>query len=59
MRPKAGIAKQAKGQLFGWFRVFQLPNDENRDGSRNVTLLTVQPSDVARSPRYVYSIQAP
>ena len=68
MRPKAGMSKQAKGRRLAgaqahvpwtalWLIPSYFPNDENRDGSRN-SLLTVQPPDVARSPRYVYSIQA-
>jgi len=36
-------------------RIF--PDDEIRDGSRNIGLLAVQPPDVAISPRKFYRIQ--
>jgi hypothetical protein len=39
--------------------MFLVPDDENKDGSRNVGLLAVQPPDAAASPIKFYWIQAP
>jgi hypothetical protein len=40
-----------------WIRGIQFSDDDDKDGSRNVGLLTVVPTDVAASPRKFYWVK--
>jgi len=46
------------GYIMTWtdFIVSQFPDDGDRDSPCNISLLTIQPSDVATSPRTFYLI---
>lgn len=49
------------GYIMTWtdFRVSQFLDDGDRDSPCNVSLLAIQPTDVAASPRMFYLIQLP